>query len=600
MDDQILQWNIRGFRKNFDFLHILIQEHLPFAIALQETRLSMAKSKKHTGDNDLLRGYTPYLTNNDDNEDSTQHGVGILIRNHFISSLLKINFNITSCQIIAVQVTLQDRCLTICSLYRKSSEFFSKNDLENIISKLPKPYMILGDFNAHSTLWGDDNTCAEGRKVEDFLNVNDEIAMFNTKAKTFLSSTHHTYSSIDLSLCSADTLLDYYWSVLDDLYGSDHFPIVLKGVNKDNHVDLVPQYNIKKANWSKFRDLCSQEFEPDLAQDPDHINILTDGIRKIMDQSIPLSNPNGKRPKPWFNKDVQEACKKSKAAHRRFRNNPTDQNYQHKKIMRAKARRVIKQSKRKSWRSYVGNLNRYTKLKKVWEMVRKISGKYNQQGYKHLINEQGQKVTSKTEIIKNIAEGFAQSSSSDNYSDEIKNIKNSEEQHELDFKSNNKEIYNKPFKLRDLKRSIKRARNTASGPDNIHIQVIKHLPEETLIILLDIINDIWVRGDFPNIWREAHIIPLPKPNKDLSNKINYRPIALTSQLCKIMEQMVNERLIFYLNKNGYLSNLQCGFRKNRNCLDHLIRLETYIREAFGRGEQTIAVFFDLEKAYDTT
>ena len=319
-----------------------------------------------------------------------------------------------------------------------------------------------------------------------------------------------------------------------------------------------------------------------------------------MDQTIPLSKPNGKRPKPWFNKDVQDACKSSKAAHRRFRNNPTDENYQHKKIMRAKARRVIKQSKRKSWRSYVGNLNRYTKLKKVWEMVRKISGKYNQAGYKHLINEQGKKVTSKREIVKDIAEGFAQSSSSDNYCDEFKNIKNMEEQHELDFKSNNKEIYNKPFKLRDLKRSIKRAKNTASGPDNIHIQIIKHLPEETLLILLDIINDIWVRGDFPNIWREAHIIPLPKPNKDLTNKINYRPIALTSQLCKIMERMVNERLVYYLNKSGYLSNLQCGFRKNRNCLDHLIRLETYIREAFGRGEQAIAVFFDLEKAYDTT
>ena len=163
-----------------------------------------------------------------------------------------------------------------------------------------------------------------------------------------------------------------------------------------------------------------------------------------------------------------------------------------------------------------------------------------------------------------------------------------------------KKNYNKPFKLGDLKRSIKRAKNTASGPDNIHIQIIKHLPQETLLIFLDIINDIWIRGDFPNIWREAHIIPLPKPNKDSTNKNNYRPIALTSQLCKIMERMVNERLIYYLNKSGYLSNFQCGFRKNRNCLDHLIRLETYIREAFGRGEQVIAIFFDLEKAYDTT
>ena len=92
MDDRILQWNIRGFIQNFNFLHILIQEHLPLAIALQETRFSMAKSRKHTGDLDLLRGYTPYLTN--DNEDSNQHGVGILINNKYISSLLDINFNV--------------------------------------------------------------------------------------------------------------------------------------------------------------------------------------------------------------------------------------------------------------------------------------------------------------------------------------------------------------------------------------------------------------------------------------------------------------------------------------------------------------------------
>jgi ribonuclease HI len=154
--------------------------------------------------------------------------------------------------------------------------------------------------------------------------------------------------------------------------------------------------------------------------------------------------------------------------------------------------------------------------------------------------------------------------------------------------------------LRDLKRAIKRAKNTACGPDGIHTQIIKNLPDETLRILLDIINDIWVRGDFPDIWREAFIVPIPKPDKDHTNRKNYRPIALTSQLCKIMERMVNERLMHYLESSGSLHHVQCGFRKNRNCLDHLIRLETYIREAFAKDQQAMAVFFDLEKAYDTT
>ena len=289
----------------------------------------MAMSEKHTEDCDFLRGFTPYFSNkhtDDVNEDSTQHGVGILIDNQYIASPIKVD--VESCQFIAVQLTLNDSCVTLCSLYRKSAVPFVKDDLKKIISKLPKPYMIMGDFNAHSPLWGGDHTCVAGKEVEDFLNETDDVAIFNTKAKTYLSPTYHTYSSIDLTLCSTNILLDYYWDVLDDDYGSDHFPIILKKVNTDDEVELIPQYNMKKANWSKFQDLCIQEFESDLAQDPDHISIFTEGIKKIMDQSIPLSKPSGKRPRPWYNKEVKEACKKSKAAHRRFSNNSTDENYQ--------------------------------------------------------------------------------------------------------------------------------------------------------------------------------------------------------------------------------------------------------------------------------
>ena len=47
------------------------------------------------------------------------------------------------------------------------------------------------------------------------------------------------------------------------------------------------------------------------------------------------------------------------------------------KVFRAKARRTIKISKRKSWRSYVSKINHKTPIKKVWDMVRKISGKTN-------------------------------------------------------------------------------------------------------------------------------------------------------------------------------------------------------------------------------
>ena len=96
------------------------------------------------------------------------------------------------------------------------------------------------------------------------------------------------------------------------------------------------------------------------------------------------------------------------------------------------------------------------------------------------------------------------------------------------------------------------------------------------------------------------IIPISKPNKDHTEATNYRPIALASCLCKTMERMINDRLVWFLESNQLITKFQAGFRKNNCTNDHLIRLESFIRDAFVKKEHVVAVFFDLEKAYDTT
>ena len=154
--------------------------------------------------------------------------------------------------------------------------------------------------------------------------------------------------------------------------------------------------------------------------------------------------------------------------------------------------------------------------------------------------------------------------------------------------------------MRDLKRPLKKSYNSYPGPDQIHYEILRHLPIETLHILLDIINETWKSDTFPESWREALIISIPKPGKDHFNPLNYRPIALTSCICKTVERMVNERLVWYLEKNGLLAKQQCGYRSNRSTVDHLVRLETFIRDAFIHNQHLVAVFFDLQKAYDTT
>ena len=64
--------------------------------------------------------------------------------------------------------------------------------------------------------------------------------------------------------------------------------------------------------------------------------------------------------------------------------------------------------------------------------------------------------------------------------------------------------------------------------------------------------------------------------------------------------MVNDRLVWTLERERLISEYQCGFRRGRSTLDHLVRFETFLRNAFIRKQHAVAVFFDLEKAYDTT
>ena len=239
-------------------------------------------------------------------------------------------------------------------------------------------------------------------------------------------------------------------------------------------------------------------------------------------------------------------------------------------------------------------------------MVRKISGKSKSASYHHLntnfnvATSDETKSTTKQDIADTLGFTFSRNSSNRNCSEAFKNLKTHQEKVKLNFKSSNNEEYNSPFNLDELKEAISKSHDTATGPDEIHYQMLKHLPPRSLEALLDTFNDMWKTGKFPQSWELATIIPVPKPGKDHAEPTNYRPIALTSCLCKTLERMINPRLIWYLEFNNLISPVQSGFRSERSTNDNLIRLETFIRDAFIKKEHVVAVFFDLEKAYDTT
>ncbi|GFS13491.1 reverse transcriptase [Elysia marginata] len=129
--------------------------------------------------------------------------------------------------------------------------------------------------------------------------------------------------------------------------------------------------------------------------------------------------------------------------------------------------------------------------------------------------------------------------------------------------------------------------------------MIKHLSPHVLSTLLDLFNNSWRTGCVPEVWKEAHIIPIHKKGKSKTDPISYRPISLISCVGKLLEKIINKRLMYHLETNGIISPTQSGFRKNKTTEDQLTYFVQNIENAFQEQKSMLSVFFDLSKAFDT-
>ena len=108
-------------------------------------------------------------------------------------------------------------------------------------------------------------------------------------------------------------------------------------------------------------------------------------------------------------------------------------------------------------------------------MIRKISGKTKSPSYNHLNTSRETKATSKEDIANTFGETFLKNSSSRNYLEKFKNVKKHQEKNRINFKSLNNEEYNNHFNLLELKDAIQKSHDTATGPDEIHYQMMKYI-----------------------------------------------------------------------------------------------------------------------------
>ena len=117
-------------------------------------------------------------------------------------------------------------------------------------------------------------------------------------------------------------------------------------------------------------------------------------------------------------------------------------------------------------------------------------------------------------------------------------------------------------------------------------------------VLCCLVNTTWRTSGVPKAWRTAQIIPLLKNGKPPGEAKSYRPISLTSCIGKLAERMVNNRIYWYLENSNSLNPHQAGFRKGSSTEDQLFKLSQDIQDGFQEKKHTVAIFVDLQQAYD--
>ena len=137
----------------------------------------------------------------------------------------------------------------------------------------------------------------------------------------------------------------------------------------------------------------------------------------------------------------------------------------------------------------------------------------------------------------------------------------------------------------------------ASGPDCIPVVVLKNCEPELSYILAEVFNKCLKESCFPECWRVSSVVPVFKNVGERSTAKNYHPVSLLS-VVKVIEKLVNNRIVGHLEKCGLFSDFHYGFRSSQSTADLLTVVSDRIARAFNRSGASRAVALDISKAFD--
>ena len=497
--------------------------------------------------------------------------------------------------------------ISITNVYIAPKDTINSKNLDTLFTEKT---IIVGDLNAKSKLWGSPFADKRGLIIEELLEKNNFVTINNGQP----TYTHYNGTEHHLDICLLSNTISNrgQFSVLNNNMGSDHNPIkisLFECCSLINDTEIPARFNFKKADWLKYKEnsklaitnaLCSNNIDT-------YYENIVNAVSTAAYKTIPKNNRSKRKQTkllPYWNSTCNNAVKERNRARNKMVRKNLPENCENYRRLKGQAQFVIKNEAKQHWENYCSTLNSHTKLGDVWRMNKKMSGQQHTASIPTIIENNTLYETneSKAELF---AQTYANISSDLNHTAAFQATKQEQEQQNQHLFTNEHptdpqvNTLNENFNLNELRRAIRTAKaNKAPGEDNIPYELIQKLPKPATKLLLSFINQVWETGILPNAWRHSIVIPAIKPGKNPAQANSYRPISLTSTLCKIMERLVTDRLTYYLEKEKLITNLQSGFRKNRNTMDHILRLQNDINYQKHFKGYTLAVFLDFKSAFD--
>lgn len=607
----IIQWNAQGMSAHgHELLRFVDQKNKTnetiHLICIQETWFSDDKSL-------YLPGYTCILKNR-----KSQYRGGCAFYIHdsiqYADPLFKSDLELQTIDLYFANSTVR-----IINFYNPCKQLNNDimEELKRSIQEQNK-YIIVGDFNSHNTLWGSEKTDHNGKIIETFINETNMV-LLNDGSGTRMDPRNAKVSVLDLSITSPSLSGKCDWCTMQGLFGSDHYPISIqitldKSYIKHSDPNIQPEIkeirrSFRNMNWTLFSSECEKIFTDKIKdcvnKDPIELHsFFIDSVTNIIQKISPPKVKQQRKPIPWWNKTCSDKIKERNKARRKLNRTISIENLNDFLKKKAEAQKFLRECERQYWNKFCQKLNRYIPESNIWACIKRLNGVQTKAKripvlkYKNTFIQSDQ---DKANLFGNFFHTvFTTETPKPDENIQVwttnkrNNINDSNSPEEK-----NRHVLNESFSIGELNRAIEKKRNSSPGKDGIPYIVYQNLPLVARKYILFFLNLMWESKQIPPQLKHSVMVPILKQNADSSDVSSYRPIALSSCLIKIMETMIKSRLDWFLEKHELLPPFMNGFRRGRSVIDSIVNLENDVQKHINNKEHTLAVFLDINKAYDT-